>query len=229
MFSENNDFLARKTLNYIFFVDLIITFVSALLMIIFDNAQSASLEGVLKPIFAIGVSVILLFFALAVIETVLINIMNRKIIKYIEDKEFEKGVNYIEKFPKFKIFYDIYERRYYYLGLLNLYLDNIEKAKSSFYRINIKSPMLESGVFINTILYLLLICQENLNEQEKEYIKKCFNDNINKLKKNKYQYKLNENGINAIQKILDNDISDLNSILNNNSEIPLINRILKNA
>lgn len=152
--------------------------------------------------------------------------MNKKIKEFIKNKEFKKGIVYIERFPKIKIFYDVYERRFYYIALLNLYLDNIKKAKSSFDNININSSLLDMGVFVNTTLYLLIIYEENYEVQNKEFIKECFNRNIVYVKKNKNLYKQSENNIIAIQKILDNDLSNMGSILDNKLEIPLVKRIL---
>jgi hypothetical protein len=227
MFKENKDDLARKIIIYVFFIDLFLTFVFAITMLALGNNQElAYLKNIIRPILIIGVSLVIVFFIFCVIEIVLKKAMNEKIKLFIKNKEFNKGINYIENFPKIKVFYDIYERQFYYIALLNLYLDNIEKAKTSFYNININSSMVDIGVFVNTTLYLLLICEENCEAQDKEFIKDSFNRNIVAVKKNKYQYQKNANNIATIQKILDGDLSNMDSILQDKLEIPLVKRIL---
>lgn len=203
MFKENKDYLTRKILNYIFFFDIFIIFVSAIMILVLDNHQElTSLKSIIKLVCIISVSLAIVFFIFCVVEIALNNTVNKKIIQFINNKEFNKGINYLENLPKIKIFYDIYERQFYYIGLLNLYLDNIEKAKGSFYNININSSIVDIGVFVNTTLYLLLINEESDNTKDKEFIKNYFYNNIVTVKKNKNQYQKNANTINAIEKII---------------------------
>lgn len=82
-----------------------------------------------------------------------------------------------------------------------------------------------NNCFVNTTLYLLLIYEENCEVQDKKFINECFNSNIVAVKKNKYQYKKNIDNIMAIQKILDNDLSNIDSMLHDKLEIPLVKRI----
>lgn len=229
MFTENKDYLTRKIIIYIFFTDIFIAFVSAIMMLaLVDNQELAYLKNIINTIFIITMSFAMVFFIFCVVEIALNNTVNKKIIQFINNKEFNKGINYLENLPKIKIFYDIYERQFYYIGLLNLYLDNIEKAKGGFYSINISSSIIDVGDFINTTLYLLLIAEESGNTKDKEVIKNYFYNNIVTLKKSKNQYQKKANTINAIEKILNNDLSDMESILKNKSDIPLIKRILAN-
>lgn len=55
MFKENKDDLARKIIIYIFFIDLFITFASAITMLVLGNNQElAYIKNILTPIFIIG-------------------------------------------------------------------------------------------------------------------------------------------------------------------------------
>lgn len=64
----------------------------------------------------------------------------------------------------------MYERRFYYSGLLNLYLDNLVKTKDCVYAININSSMVENRVLVNTMWYLLLIDEESHEDEDRDYI-----------------------------------------------------------
>lgn len=190
MFKENKDYLARKIIIYIFSIDLFIIFASAIMMLVNNYQKSAYLENVSEPILIIGISLAIVFFAFCVVEIALKNRINKKIKQFINNKDFNKGIDYIKKLPKIKVFYDIYESQLYYLALLNLYLDNIENAKNNFYNIDINSSIIDTGVFVNTTLYMLLIChEENCQSQDRKLIEECFNRNIKAVRKNRNQYK----------------------------------------
>lgn len=228
MFKENKDYLTRKILVYIFFLDLFITFAIAIsLLIISNNQELANIVSILKLILILGLALVIVFFVFCVVEIVLKNKMNNKIKEFIKNKEFDRGLDYIDKYPKIKILYDIYELRYYYIALLNLYMDNIEKAENSFYSINMYSSFVDTGVLINTTLFLLLIYEENRDVEKKRIITEYFNRNIVAIQKNKHQYNKNASNVIAIKKILDNDLLNLDSILQDKLNIPLIKRILK--
>lgn len=66
-----------------------------------------------------------------VVEIGLKKKIDKKIMYFLKEEDYESGINYLKNIKVSKIFFDVVERCYYYEGLFYLHKDNILKAKES--------------------------------------------------------------------------------------------------
>ena len=125
---------------------------------------------------------------------------------YIKDKKYDEGIKYLLSLKDFNYFFISFDKIYYYLSILYLYVNNIDVATEQFVYI-CKYKKTDTVVLFNTLKYLFLLFITSSDERI-EILKNIYNKEklaiTNRHSINKY---INSE-INLQIKIIDDLISD---------------------
>lgn len=224
MNNKKDDFAYKVTL-WIMFAIILIMWITCTILIIKDGGNLYFVSNVTVLLSWICISIIMVCFICIVIGISIKSYINHRVKQFVVRQEYDKGIAYIDKIPKIKLLYRIYESRFYYKGLLYLHLDDIPKAREEFKCINFRSTALDIDVFVYGIMYLLMISKE-INDTEtigyiEKYVEytKLFKANIRKNKKL-------TNAITVIDKLLRDDISGIGEYLTEMMDTPITQRLI---
>lgn len=220
------DFIFRKVTRIAWFINITLLFIAGFIALTLKENATIKLIANITMI-ATG-SIALLIVIPIIIEAVKCNKINSNVKQFLANSDYENGLNYVNNLRKTPLFYDVNQRLFYYKGLFNLYMDNLEIAEDNFSKINLNSNLLESALFLNTSTYLLLIYNENSSLEKIEAIKTCYSKNIMTIKRNENNIRQNKSAISFIENFITSNLPQAKQSMQERIRIPLVKRFIEN-
>ncbi len=209
----NKIYKKRQIVNYVFITILLLICVAYFINKFF--LKDKNLKHLNIVVVSLLCIIIFIMIVIALIETNYNKSLDNYVTNVIKNENYSDGLNNLEAKKIPNLFIYAIQRKIYYIGLLSLYKNDIEKANESFNDIDLFSKYIDPEIYINAVFYLLII---NIKTNTSDIIKDNF------MAKKFVKNNKNEKKYNLICDLCKNDNARIKQIRTN---IKCIDEIIK--